>query len=353
MTELPRLPIAAFDYALPPELIAQTPAEPRDAARLLVVPRIGGSLQHAIFSDLPGYLRPGDVLVLNHTRVLPARLHGRRADAGGGRVELLLLRRLHGPEWETLIRPARRLRPGTPLVFGDGRLAARVLSRTAAGTARVCFEPEPDEALLRALGEMPLPPYIRGWQGDPDRYQTVYADMPGSAAAPTAGLHFTTQLLNRLRERGIQTAFVVLHVGLDTFRPVHEKDARDHVMHREYCEVPEPVATAINEARQRGRRVLAVGTTSVRALESAAASEPGASPGQVLKPYTGWTDLFITPGYQYRAVDGLITNFHLPRSTLLLLVSAFIGRERLLAAYADAIERRYRFYSFGDAMLIL
>jgi S-adenosylmethionine:tRNA ribosyltransferase-isomerase len=349
--------MVAFDYDLPPELIAQTPAEPRDAARLLVVPRGGGPVEHAIFTDLPRYLTPGDLLVLNRTRVLPARLRGRRADAGGGRVELLLLRSIRGEVWEALVRPARRLRAGTPLEFGAGRLRAEVLGRTAAGTARVAFDPAPDEALLRELGEMPLPPYITRWHGDPDRYQTVYAATPGSAAAPTAGLHFTTRLLDALREQGIQTAFVTLHVGLDTFRPVHEDDARQHVMHREYCEVPPDVVRAVSRARAQGRRVIAVGTTSVRALESAATPSSNADAAEarpaVLRPFTGWTELYITPGYRYRVIDGLISNFHLPRSTLLLLVSALLGRERLLAIYAEAIAARYRFYSFGDAMLIL
>jgi S-adenosylmethionine:tRNA ribosyltransferase-isomerase len=348
---------ADFAYDLPAELIAQTPAEPRDAARLLVVPREGDALEHAVFRDLPRYLAAGDLLVLNRTRVLPARLHGRRADAGGGRVELLLLHPTGGGDWETLIRPARRLRPGTPLVFGEGRLCATVLGRTEAGTALVRFAPEPEEALLRELGEIPLPPYIHGWHGDPDRYQTVYAEMPGSAAAPTAGLHFTPTLLDKLRALGVGTTFVTLHVGLDTFRPVHEEDARDHVMHREYCEVPAEVAQEVERARAGGRRVIAVGTTSVRALESAARAAARSldhdSAPQALQPYAGWTDLFITPGYRYQVVDGLITNFHLPRSTLLLLVSALIGRERLLAAYQEAIRERYRFYSFGDAMLIL
>ncbi len=356
------LPIADFDYALPPELIAQTPAEPRDAARLLVLPRDGGPVRHAVFREVGSYLRPGDLLVLNRTRVLPARLHGRRADAAGGRVELLLLRPDADGAWETLVRPARRLRPGTPLRFGEGQLSAVVVERTAAGTARVRFTPEPTEALLAEVGEMPLPPYIRGWHGDPERYQTVYADTLGSAAAPTAGLHFTPALLASLQAQGVALAYVILHVGLDTFRPVHEADARAHPMHRERCEVPPAVVAAVERARAVGGRVIAVGTTSVRALESAAlAAEAspderaglaaGASPP--LAPYDGWTDLYITPGYCYRLVDGLITNFHLPRSTLLLLVSALVGRERLLAAYAEAIRARYRFYSFGDAMLIL
>ncbi|HZS00338.1 MAG TPA: tRNA preQ1(34) S-adenosylmethionine ribosyltransferase-isomerase QueA [Chloroflexota bacterium] len=356
MSEHGPLRTADFDYPLPPELIAQTPAEPRDSARLLVVPRDSGPFQHAVFRDLPRYLAPNDLLVLNRTRVLPARLRGHRADAGGGRVELLLLHPTGDGAWEALIRPARRLRPGTPLVFGEGRLRATVLARTPAGTAHVRLEPAPDEALLRAIGEMPLPPYIHRWDGDPDRYQTVYAEEPGSAAAPTAGLHFTSALLAALREQGVGTVFVTLHVGLDTFRPIHEEDPHAHVMHREWCEVPAAVLQAAARARRAGGRVIAVGTTSVRALESAAAqcaTPTEAAPGDAARGYAGWTDLYITPGYRYRAIDGLITNFHLPRSTLLLLVSALVGRERLLAAYAEAIRERYRFYSFGDAMLIL
>jgi S-adenosylmethionine:tRNA ribosyltransferase-isomerase len=312
-----------------------------------VIPRQGGPPRHAVFREIGAYLRPGDLLVLNRTRVLPARLHGQRADAAGGRVELLLLRREADGAWEALVRPARRLRPSTPLTFGDGRLDAVVLERTAAGTARVRFTPEPTEALLAEIGEMPLPPYIHGWQGDPERYQTVYADTLGSAAAPTAGLHFTPALLAALQAQGVGLAYVILHVGLDTFRPIHVDDARAHPMHREHCAVPREVVAAVQAARAAGGRVIAVGTTSARALESAAQAH------ESLAPFVGWTDLFITPGYRYRVVDGLITNFHLPRSTLLLLVSALVGRERLLAAYAEAIRARYRFYSFGDATLII
>jgi S-adenosylmethionine:tRNA ribosyltransferase-isomerase len=374
VSEPPPLRTADFDYDLPPELIAQTPAEPRDSARLLVLPRKDGPLAHRTFRELGAYLAPGDLLVLNRTRVLPARLVGRRADAAGGRAELLLLRRADDGAWEALVRPARRLRPGTPLVFGDGRLRGTVLGRTAAGTAHVRLTPEPVEPLLAQVGTVPLPPYIRGWSGDPERYQTVYATIPGSAAAPTAGLHFTPTLLAALQARGVSVEYVTLHVGLDTFRPIHLDDARAHPMHQEYYEVPPAVVAAIGRARAVGGRVVAVGTTSVRALESAAlaaerasappsqrpsatssesAAEPGTPHHSPLAPYSGWTDLFITPGYRFRAVDGLITNFHLPRSTLLLLVSALVGRERLLAAYAAAIAERYRFYSFGDAMLIL
>ncbi len=399
----PPLRMADFDYALPAELIAQTPAEPRDAARLLVLPSGGGAPSHAIFRDVGAHLRAGDLLVLNRTRVLPARLVGRRTDGAGGRAELLLLRRDDNGVWEALVRPARRLRPGTALTFGDDRLQATVLARTDAGTALLGFRPEPIEPLLAAVGQMPLPPYIRAWRGDPERYQTVYAAEPGSAAAPTAGLHFTPELLDALAPQGISTAHLTLHVGLDTFRPIHVPDPRDHPMHREYCELSAATADAIARTRAAGGRVIAVGTTSVRTLETAAlaaerhaaaerddsdlAGPPppdwlpptnasrglplslGAGRGERfsrsiddrattrapawIAPYAGWTDLFITPGYRFQALDGLITNFHLPRSTLLLLVSALIGRERLLGAYAEAIRQRYRFYSFGDAMLIL
>jgi S-adenosylmethionine:tRNA ribosyltransferase-isomerase len=345
------LPIAAFDYSLPPELIAQAPAEPRDSARLLVIPRDGGPLRHDIFRHLGRYLAPGDLLVLNRTRVLPARLVGHRADTGRARVELLLLRPERAGVWEALGRPGRRLRPGTPLVFGAGLLRAEVVARTAHGTLQVRFVPPEILPLLDQVGQVPLPPYIRGWQGAPERYQTVYADTPGSAAAPTAGLHFTPELLAALQAQGIGVAYLVLHVGLDTFRPVVEEDARAHRMHQEYCSVPDEVVGAIAAARARAGRVIAVGTTVVRALETAALAAE--RHGTALASYTGWTDLYITPGYRFRAIDGLITNFHLPRSTLLLLVSALIGRERLLAAYAEAIAHRYRFYSFGDATLIL
>ncbi len=353
MSEPSPLRTADFDYALPADLIAQTPAEPRDAARLLVLPRAGGPCAHTAFRNIGTYLRAGDLLVLNRTRVLPARLVGRRADGAGGRVEALLLRRDDAGTWEALVRPARRLRPGTRLVFGAGRLSGEVIARTEHGTARLRLAPEPVEPLLAEVGEVPLPPYIRAWHGDPERYQTVYAAEPGSAAAPTAGLHFTPELLVALERQGVALAYITLHIGLDTFRPVHVEDFRQHRMHREYCTVPPEVVAAVERARAGGGRVIAVGTTTVRALESAALAAGAPTAARPLAPYSGWTDLFITPGFRFRVIDGLITNFHLPRSTLLLLVSALVGRERLLAAYAEAIARRYRFYSFGDAMLIL
>jgi S-adenosylmethionine:tRNA ribosyltransferase-isomerase len=331
-----------FDYALPDELIAQTPVEPRDAARLLVLDRAADRLGHHLVRDLPRLLRPGDLLVANRSRVLPARILGRLR--GGGRAELLLLRRLGAGRWEALARPARRLRPDDVVQVSDD-LRVHIRGVLAHGLRQVEVEthqPDPDQALL-AAGSTPLPPYIRGWTGDPERYQTVFADVEGSAAAPTAGLHFTRELIAALAEQGIGLATLVLHVGLDTFRPVNEADPRQHRMHREWYTIPPAVQQQITAAQRRGGRIVAIGTTSVRALESWAAT------GAV----EGWTDLFILPGFEFRRVQGLLTNFHLPRSSLVMLVSAFAGRERVLGAYAEAIRQRYRFYSFGDAMLVL
>ena len=331
-----------FDYPLPPELIAQTPVEPRDAARLLVLDRATGGTSHRYVRDLPALLTPGDLLVGNRSRVLPARVRGRLR--GAGEAELLLLRRLDPGRWQALARPARRLRPGDTIVVEAG-LRLRIAAAEPAGLREVCVEldadGDPDAALL-AAGSVPLPPYIHGWTGDPERYQTVYADVEGSAAAPTAGLHFTTALLDRLRQAGIGWARLTLHVGLDTFRPVEGDDPMAHPVHREWYIVPLDVQTQVRAAKEAGRRVVAVGTTSVRALESWAATG---------RP-EGWTELFILPGHRFRVVDSLLTNFHLPRSTLLMLVSAFAGRERVLATYAAAVLERYRFFSFGDAMLI-
>ena len=354
-----------FDYDLPPELIAQTPIEPRDASRLLVVNRATGELAHRHFRDIGDYLRPGDLLVANRSRVIPARLAGRKADSGGAVEALLLARRPDlGPEyWETLVRPGRRIREGQQLLFeraganGQFALSAIVVSRTEAGGRILRFMPpasgEPIDAVLARLGSMPLPPYIHTPLANPERYQTVYSREPGSAAAPTAGLHFTPELLARLQAQGVETAYVLLHVGLDTFRPVEEDDPSDHKMHSEAFELDEQAAAQINTARARGGRVIAVGTTSVRVLESL-------SDAAQVEPARGRTTLFITPGYRFRLVDALITNFHLPRSSLLMLVSAFAetsapatGAELIRRAYAEAIARRYRFFSFGDAMLIL
>ncbi len=333
--------LADFDYELPPERIAQTPIEPRDAARLLVLDRATGEMLDRHVFDLPDLLRPGDVLVANRSRVLPARVHG--ALRGGGRAELLLLRRVVPGRWEALCRPARRLRPGDAVQVRPG-LTVTVAAARPEGVRElevVAEQGDPDVALL-AAGSMPLPPYIHGWSGDPERYQTVYADIEGSAAAPTAGLHVTDSLLARLYERGIAFTKLTLHVGLDTFRPITEADPRQHRIHQEWYSVSSEVETALLRARTSGGRVVAVGTTVVRALETWAATGKTA----------GWTELFILPGYRFQAVDALMTNFHLPRSSLLMLVSAFATRDQILTAYAHAIKAEYRFYSFGDAMLI-
>jgi len=337
---------ASYDYDLPEELIAQNPAEPRDASRLLVVPREGGELGHRRFSDLPTLLCPGDLLVLNDTRVWHARLLG--AKPSGARVELLLLRPLDAEEtlWEALVRPGRRLNPGAEVIIPGGR--GVVGERRGEGLREVRFELTSGTVreVLAAEGRVPLPPYIRSTEAPPGRYQTVYARQEGSAAAPTAGLHFTEGLLERLEERGVEISFVTLHVGLGTFRPVESDDVRRHVMHEERCFLPEGTADAVARARARGGRVVAVGTTVVRTLETFA-SDDG-----TLRPGTADTGLFITPGFRFRAVDALVTNFHLPRSTLLMLVSAFAGYDRVMGAYRKAVEDRYRFFSFGDAMFI-
>ncbi|MGE5618021.1 MAG: tRNA preQ1(34) S-adenosylmethionine ribosyltransferase-isomerase QueA [Sphingomonadaceae bacterium] len=342
-----------FDYYLPQELIAQCPVEPRDSSRLLVVDRASASLQHRVFRDLVDYLRPGDLLVANRSRVIPARLLGVK-ETTGSPVEMLLLRPAVGcqgaDEWEVLLKPARRLKEGARITFGSGVLAATVLSVNGLGVRRVRLEAaEPLDQVVDRLGRVPLPPYIKGYSGDPERYQTVYADVRGSAAAPTAGLHFTRQLMARIQALGAQIDFVTLHIGIDTFRPVQEEDPTKHPMHREYYEVSEETAARIGAARREGRRVIAVGTTSVRVLESAATEE---EPARV-KAGSGWTELFIYPGYRFKIVDALVTNFHLPRSTLVMLVSALAGRDLLLRAYREAVAQRYRFYSFGDAMLIV
>ncbi len=334
--------LSDFDYALPPERIAQTPIEPRDAARLLVLDRRTGATSHRTVRDLPDLLEPGDLVIANRSRVLPARVFG--ALRGGGRAELLLLRRLAPGRWEALCRPARRMRVGDQIRITD-HLVAIVAAVRPEGIREITVDAvnsDPDAALL-AAGTTPLPPYIHGWLGDPERYQTVFADAEGSAAAPTAGLHLTHDLLARLAQRGIGFSTVVLHVGLDTFRPVTESDPRQHVIHREWYSVPPETAARIAETRSAGARVVAIGTTVVRTLETYAAT------GRA----EGWSDLFILPGHQFALVDVLLTNFHLPQSSLLMLVSAFAGRDRILAAYAEAIQLHYRFYSFGDAMLLL
>ena len=332
---------AEFDYHLPPELIAQTPIEPRDAARLLQLDRSTGELAHAHFYDLPQLLQPGDVLVANESRVIPARVFARKQGSGGA-VELLLLRRLDETTWQALLR-AHRVRVGTRLEVRPD-LIAEVIEVIPSGERVIRFN-RPIDPLLAELGVMPLPPYIHAPLTDPERYQTIYAHTLGSAAAPTAGLHFTSELIARLRDRQIEMLHVTLHIGLDTFKPVDTEDIEDHHIHTEYMHLPEAVAARLRAAKAEGRRVIAVGTTSVRVLETAGQHE--------LQAFTGDTRLFIYPGFQFRVIDGLITNFHLPKSSLLMLVSAFAGKAQVDRAYAEAIARRYRFYSFGDAMLIL
>ena len=339
--------ISQFEYSLPRELIAQTPLEPRDHSRLMVLDRATGDIEHRNFYDLPLLLEPGDLLVFNDSRVMPARLIGRIA-GNGGEAELLLLRREKPGMWQCLARPGRSLRVGTHLIF-QAELAARIVETMEDGLRLVEFN---DESLIDKAGQVPLPPYIHETLQDPERYQTVYAKRMGSAAAPTTGLHFTERLMQDLQAKGVQAAFLTLHVGLDTFRPVEEDDPREHKLHTEYWEVSPQAAESINSARQEERRVVAVGTTSVRVLEQTALLMEEQGRDAIL-PGSGWAGLFILPGHRFRAVDAMITNFHLPRSTLLMLVSAFAGRERILAVYREAIERKYRFYSFGDAMLIL
>ena len=337
--------LSDFMYDLPEERIAQTPVEPRDHSRLMVIHRDTDQIEHKHFYDVIDYLNPGDVLVINDTRVIPARLYGERPT--GGACEVLLLRQLAPKKWETLVKPGKKLKPGAEIVFGDGRLRGRVLETTDVGGRIVEFECEGTfEAALDALGEMPLPPYIHEQLEDRERYQTVYARHEGSAAAPTAGLHFTPELLNRIREKGIDVVPVLLHVGLGTFRPVKVENIEEHHMHSEYFEVTEDAAKRINAARERGGRIVAVGTTSVRTLESAAEN------GRLIAK-RGETSIFIKPGYQYQMVDALITNFHLPGSTLMMLVSALYDREKIISAYELAVKEKYRFFSFGDAMLIL
>lgn len=335
-----------FYFELPPELIAQTPLQRRDASRLLVLDRKTGTTEHRHFYDLPEYLRPGDCLVLNDSRVLPARLIGRRLP-GGGESEILLLNDRGGDLWECLVRPGKKLRPGAVVEFGDGSLTATVEAEVEDGNRLVRFRYEGIFLeVLERLGEMPLPPYIKEKLADRERYQTVYSRALGSAAAPTAGLHFTRELLAQIETMGVRVCYVTLHVGLGTFRPVKEENPLDHEMHSEFCVVPEETARTITETRRAGGRVIAVGTTSCRTLESFA-NEDG-----TMDPHSGWTDIFIYPGYRFRCTDALITNFHLPESTLIMLVSALAGREPILEAYREAVEQRYRFFSFGDAMFI-
>ena len=334
-----------FAYDLPQELIAQTPLEQRDASRLMCLDKTTGEIRHRIFRELPELLREGDCLVMNDSRVIPARLFGTRPT--GGSVEVVLLRDLGGGEWECLTRPGRKTPPGTEITFGGGELTAVVTRAEADGNKVLRFRYEGIFLeILEKLGQMPLPPYIKEKLEDPERYQTIYARDPGSAAAPTAGLHFTRELLDEIESRGVKTCRVTLHVGLGTFRPVKEENIEDHPMHSEFCIVPEETAETVNRTHAEGGRVIAVGTTSCRTLESFAGSDG------ILRAGSGWTDIFIYPGYRFRTVDALITNFHLPESTLIMLVSALAGRENILNAYRRAVELRYRFFSFGDAMFI-
>ncbi len=336
-----------FDYFLPEELIAQTPIEPRDHSRLLVYDRADHSVQHLHFYDLPRFLIPGDVMVVNDTRVIPARLLGEKEETHVP-VEILLLKRLEKDLWEALVRPGRRLAPGTWCSFGDGLLRAEIVDRAPEGARLVRFHYQGVfEEILDRLGQMPLPPYIHERLQDRERYQTVYAREEGSAAAPTAGLHFTPELLEQIREKGIEIVPVLLHVGLGTFRPVKEEDVSQHQMHVEHYEVTPEAAEKINRARAEGHRCVCIGTTSVRTLETVS-TEDG-----LVHAQNGDTGIFIMPGYHFKATDALVTNFHLPQSTLLMLISALMGREEALRVYRIAVEEKYRFFSFGDAMLIL
>ena len=338
--------VSEFDYYLPEDLIAQQPVEPRDQSRLLLLDKTTGLIEHSNFFNLPQFLQPGDTLVFNDTRVIPARLLGTKPETGG-KVEVFLLNRTTKDEWEVLVKPGKRAKPGTIIEFGAA-LRCQVVSTTEFGGRLVRFEYQGIfEEILDALGETPLPPYIKAQLTDKERYQTVYARERGSAAAPTAGLHFTPELLAEIQSLGVKIAYVLLHVGLGTFRPVQVEDVTRHTMHQEYYEITSRSAEEINRAKAAGGRVIAVGTTSVRCLETSSNEQ-----GQVLAG-SGMTEIFIYPGYSFKVIDGLITNFHLPKSTLLMLVSALAGQEKILEAYHRAVEERYRFFSFGDAMLII
>lgn len=340
------LSLSDYSYELPEELIAQTPLEKRDASRLLVLRR-GGQTEHKRFSELPGMLRPGEVLAVNESRVIPARIFGKKEGGGSALYEFVLLERLAGGEWETLCRPGRRVRAGDAFSFGDGSLRCEITGVREGGTRIASFSSDGEFfAALERVGTVPLPPYIKEKLGDAERYQTVYAREKGSVAAPTAGLHFTPALLDELRREGVIIAPITLHVGLGTFRPVKEAVITSHKMHEESYYISPETAAAVNAARAEGRRVVSVGTTSCRALEASARADGLVHAG------SGRTDLFIYPGFEFKAIDSLITNFHLPGSTLLMLTSALAGRERVLAAYREAVGLRYRFFSFGDAMFI-
>lgn len=350
-----------FYYELPEELIAQDPLEDRSGSRLLVLHKETGELEHKGFRHIVDYLNPGDCLVLNNTRVIPARLYGER-EGTQARIEILLLKRRENDIWETLVKPGKKAKPGTRIIFGGGLLTGEVLEIAEEGNRLIQFTYDGIfEELLDRLGQMPLPPYITHPLQDKNRYQTVYAREEGSAAAPTAGLHFTPELLEEIRRKGISIAEVTLHVGLGTFRPVKAKQVQDHHMHSEFYQIDETAAGIINETKRRGGRIICVGTTSCRTIESAVKSlqakkqQEGGTPseGVAVQAGSGWTDIFIYPGYQFQVLDGLITNFHLPESTLVMLVSALAGREQVMKAYETAVQEKYRFFSFGDAMLII
>jgi S-adenosylmethionine:tRNA ribosyltransferase-isomerase len=338
-----------FDYHLPTELIAQIPMEPRDQSRLMVLHRSDGFLEHRYFYEIVNYLHSGDTIVLNDSRVIPARILGRKRESNAN-IEILLLRRLDGKIWEALVRPSKKVAPGTKIRIASEsdstnveEMDAEVLEQGEGGIRHIRFS---DESLLEKVGRVPLPPYIHTPLVNAERYQTVYAEIDGSVAAPTAGLHFTPRLLNELYQKGIQLAFVTIHIGLDTFRPVRVDDPSQHKIHKEYGELSPEVAAMLSQAKKQGKRIIVVGTSTVRLLEAAAIS------GEI-QPFAGWIGLFILPGYKFRVPDAMVTNFHLPRSTLLMLVSAFAGKDFILQAYEQAMSLGYRFYSFGDAMLIL
>jgi len=334
-----------FYFDLPEELIAQTPLERRDSSRLLTLDKHTGQTGHAHFYDLPRFLRPGDCLVLNNSRVLPARLIGHRPT--GGACEVLLLTDKGDGLWECLVRPGRKLKPGAEVIFGDGQLTATIEAEVSGGNRLVRFHYDGIFLeVLESLGKMPLPPYIKEELQDPERYQTVYSKISGSAAAPTAGLHFTPELLQKVQDMGVRICYVTLHVGLGTFRPVKAEDISEHEMHSEYCQISRESADLINATKREGGRVICVGTTSCRTVESFAAEDG------TMSERSGWTNIFIYPGYRFKVLDALVTNFHLPESTLIMLVSALAGREHVLAAYEEAVRERYRFFSFGDAMFI-
>ena len=335
-----------FDFELPQELIAQDPLEDRSGSKLLILDKDTGKTEHRIFRDIVSYLNPGDCLVINNTKVIPARLYGVK-EGTEAHIEILLLKRRENDIWETLVKPGKKAKPGTKIIFGDGLLTGEVIDVVEEGNRLIQFSYEGIfEEILDRLGQMPLPPYITHRLKDKNRYQTVYAKYDGSAAAPTAGLHFTPELLQTIREKGVHIAEVTLHVGLGTFRPVKVENVSEHHMHSEFYMIDEKAADTINAAKRAGGRIICVGTASWRTLESAA-KEDG-----TIEPTSGWTDIFIYPGYRFKILDSLITNFHLPESTLLMLVSALAGREHVLAAYQEAIENKYRFFSFGDAMFI-